>query len=215
MLLSDVNRLLHFYEEGTQQANEALEIFERIGNIGGQTHCLNQLAWLLFDRKQLNAAESAASRAIDLVSEEGQEFLVCKLHRVLGCIHDSKGEKKKAIHHFETALRIASPFNWHEALFWIHYDLAELSCGEGEFDNAHAYIKLAKLHAGDDPYQLGRAIRMRAEIWYQQRRLEDAKSEALNALGIFEKSGAVNDAEICRDLLQIVEREMANGSTSV
>jgi hypothetical protein len=52
--------------------------------------------------------------------EKGQELLVCRLHRVLGNMYQSKGEKGKALHHFETAIGIASPFPWHNVLFWNH-----------------------------------------------------------------------------------------------
>lgn len=124
--LSDVNRQVGAYEEGIRQAKEALEILERIGNTVEQPHCLGKLAWLLLDDKQLEAAQEAAARAITLVTEEGQEYLVCDLHRILGKIWGSKGEKEKAIHHFETALGIASPPNWDDQLFgfmarWFSY----------------------------------------------------------------------------------------------
>ena len=37
-------------------------------------------------------------------------------------------------------------------------------------------------------------MKMQAEIWYRQRQLGDAKSEALCALKIFERFGDVRDA---------------------
>ena len=203
--LSNVNRLLNLYEEGTQQAKEALQIFERIDDIKGQATCLNDLAWLLFYDKQLDAAQDAASRAIDLVVEKGQEFLVCQSHRVLGKICGSKGEKDKAVHHLKTALAIASPFDWSGELFWIHYALAGFFRDEAKFDDANVHIEQAKSHAADDSYKLARAMQMQAEVWYRQLRLEDAKSEALHALGIYEKSGATSDARVCRDLLRVFE----------
>ena len=49
-----------------------------------------------------------------------------------------------AISHFETALRIASPFSWHDQLFRNHYALAELFSKEGRFNNTHDYIEHAK-----------------------------------------------------------------------
>ena len=213
--LSDVNRLLNLYEEGIQHAKEALGICERIDDTIGQAICLNGLAWLLFDDKQLDAAKNAASRAIDLASaEKGQEYIVCQLHRVLGNIHQSNGEKEKSVHYFNTALEIASPFNWHDSLFWIHYSLADLFRNEGEYDDAHAHIERAKSHAVDDAFKLGRAMHMQAIVWYRQRRLRDAKWEASQALEIFENLGAAKDAEICRDLLQMVERARRSRSSS-
>ena len=211
--LSDVNRLLDLHKEGIQQAKEALEIFERINDTVGRARCLNNLAWLFLEDKQLDAAKNAASDAIDLVPEKGQEFLVCELHRALGKVQKSKGEKKEAIHHFETALRISSLFNSHDLLFWIHHSLAESFRDESEFGDANAHTERAKEHAVNEEYKLGRAMYMQASIWHRQCRLEDAKLEALQALEIFDKLGATKMAGVCRGLLQTVELGMKNQST--
>jgi tetratricopeptide (TPR) repeat protein len=208
--LSEANRLLFLYKEGIRQMKEALEIAERIGDTIEQAEGLNNLAYLLIDDEQPVAAEKAASRAIDLVPEEGQEYLVCDLHKALGMINRSKGEKEKALHHFETSLRIASLFNWHYILFWIHYSLAELFGDVRELDDESAHIERAKAHAvdGSMQYELGRATEMQAEAWYRQLRLEDAKSEALDAIQIYEKLEYVKGVKICRHLLRKVERAM-------
>jgi tetratricopeptide (TPR) repeat protein len=204
--LSGVNRLLRLYEEGIGQANEALEIFQRINDTTGQAESLKYLAWVLCSDRQLGAAEKAASRAIDLISEKGQEFLACSLHRALGTIHQYKGEKEKAIHHFKTALAIATPFNWHRVLFLAHFDLARLFRDEYEFDNANTHIEQAKPHAIHNSYHLARTMALQAEIWYRQGKLEDAKFEASHALEVYEKLGAGTNVEYCRNLLQMVER---------
>jgi tetratricopeptide (TPR) repeat protein len=208
--LADVNRLLGLHEEGIQQAREALEIFERAGNTIEQADCLGKLTWLLYEDKQLDAAEGAASRAIDLISSKGEEFLVTGLHRILGKIHHSKGRREKAIHHFNVALEIASPRHWNDQLFWTHYGMAEMFRDEHEYDEAHAHIEQAKLYAVDDVYKLGRAIELQAKVWYNQGRFEEATSAALHALENYEKVGAARDAEFCRDLLQKVEQAMHN-----
>ena len=210
--LSDANRMLDFYEEGIQQAKEALEIAERLGDTIEQAWCSSELAWLLFDSGQLDAAEAAASRAIDLVPEKGQEHLVCRSHRVLGKICGSKGEKEKAIHHFETALGIVSPFNWHDELFWIHYHLTDLFLNENGFTEANTHIEQAKLHAVNNAYRLSRAMESQAVVWCLQLKLEDAKSEVLRVLETYEGFGAVKDVEECRKLLQRIERAMMHGT---
>jgi tetratricopeptide (TPR) repeat protein len=212
--LSDANQLLGLTKEGVEQARQALGIYERINDTQGQVICLSDLARTLRNDKQLEAAEEAASRAIGLVPEKGQEHIVCRLHRSLGMIHQSKGEKEKAVHHYTMALGIASPFNWHDVLFWNHLDLAELFRNEGEFDEASAHITKAKPHAVETTFWLGCAIYLQATIWLRQRRLEDAKSEGLHALKIFEKLGAANKAGNCRGLLQMVAQAMESQSTS-
>ena len=206
--LSSVNRSLDLYEEGIRQVKEALEVFERIGRTTERMKCLGSLARLYLEDKQLDAAEKTASRAINLGAENGQEYTLCDIHRVLGTIHQSKGDKKKAIHHFDTALRIASPHNWNEDLFWINYSLAKLFASESEFTDANTHIERAKSHVFNDARKLGYTIGLQAYICYSKLKLEDAKSDALRALEIFEKLGAASDAKNCRHLLQNVERAM-------
>jgi tetratricopeptide (TPR) repeat protein len=204
--LSDSNRLLGLHEEGIRHAKEALEIYERISDTMGQGACLNDLAWLHFGHKQFDTAEDAASRAIDLLTGKGRETVICQLHRILGQTYHSKGEKTKAIRHFETALGIASPFNWSEELCWTHYDMADLFRDENEFDEANTHIELAKSHAADNPYNLGSVMYMQAKIWYRQGRVEEAKMEVLQAIEIFEKLGAARDVGFCRSLLRQLDK---------
>ena len=170
--------------------------------------CLISLALLLESDNQLDAAEEAASRAIDLLSETDDQFLLCRSHHTLGDIYRSKGETGKAIHHFEVALRIASSFGWHDRLFWINHSLACLFAGEGRFDDAQAHVDRAKSHVVDHAYKLGRAIELQTWVWYKQHRLEEAGSEALRAADIFEQVGATTDLEYCRGLLQHIEAKL-------
>ena len=58
-------------------------------------------------------------------------------------------------------------------------------------------------------------MHLQALIWYRQRRLREAKSEASHALEVFEKLGAVKDAEVSRDILQEIQEAMERQSTSV
>ena len=204
--LGDSNRMLRLYEEGIRQSKEALEIHERLGNAEGQAKCWNTLGRTLLDGGQLDAAEEAASHALKLSLDQGREYWVCLSHRLLGSIYRVKGKRGKAIQHFEAAIGIASPFNWHNELFWIHHSLAKLFCNNNEFDNAQSHIERAKSHAVDDAYNLGRAMGQQAWIWHRQGRLEEAKAESLCALEIFEKLGATAELPKFRSRLQKIQR---------
>ena len=57
-------------------------------------------------------------------------------------------------------------------------------------------------------YDLGRAMVLQAEIWYEERRLEEAKSEVSHAADVFEKLGATKELEFCGEFLQDVEKDM-------
>ena len=208
--VSGTNRLLGLYKEGIQQAKEALEIYERFNDISEQARSWQLLAWLLYSDEQLDAAEEAASRVIDLLSDKGngRQFPVCECYSVLGKIYQSRGEAEKAINHFKTALQIASSFNWHSRLFWINCSLAELFFSESRFDDAYTHFEHAKSHAINDPYNLGRAMELQAGFWLKEHKLEEAKSEALRAIDVFEKFGAAKDVEGCRAILRDIEKEM-------
>jgi len=204
--LSNANRQLDLYEEGIQQTKEALEISVRVKDASGQAHGLKQLAWLLYDDGQPDAAEEAAARAIDLLLDDGEQFPVCECHRVLGLICHSMGKTEEAINHLRTALEIASPFNWNGELFWIHHSLVEFSVGEARFDDAHAYVRRIEPHTINDPYLLGRATELLSRVWYKEDKFEEARTEALRAAEIFEKIGAAKDLEDCRYILRKIEK---------
>ena len=188
--LSGVNRVMDNNGEGIQQAKEALEILERLGDTEAQAVCLIYLARLLYVDDQLGAAEKAAYRAIDLFPEEGEKFQVCESHRALGHIYQLKGEMERAIHHLEIALGIATFFDWQGGLFRVHLSLAELFVHGSNFDNAHAHIEQAMSYTADDTYDLGVAIGWQVEVLRRQGRLEEARSKALRVVDIFEKLGA-------------------------
>ena len=208
--LSHTNLPMGLHEEGIQQANEASEIFKRLGDTVEQADCLIGLTLLLCSDKQFDAAEEAASRVIDLVSVRGEKYQVCESHQILGNIYQSRGKTEKAVHHYKLALRIASSFNWHYLQFSVHHDLAGLFRNEGRFDDAQAHVEHAKSHTVDSAYNLGLATEEQAWGWFQQRRLEEAKSEALRAAEIFERLGASKDMDDCRKLLQDIQKELNN-----
>ena len=166
---------------------------------------MNTLAWLFRSDNQLDAAEDAAFRAINFLPETGQQYRVCESHTVLGWIYRSKGETKKVIHHFEVALEIASTFNWHVPLCSAHYGLTWVFLKQDRLNDAQAHVELAKSHAVDGAYYLGLVTELQARVWCRQRRLEEARTEALRAVDIYDKLGASMDAKRCKELLDTIE----------
>ena len=169
---------------------------------------------MLSSEGQLDAAEETVSRAINLLPEEGNQFLLYRCQRNLGAIHQFKGETEKAVHHFETALGIASAFDWHDELFGNRLALAILSLIHGKLDDAHTHIEQAKPFMVNS-YQLAELIYLQARVFCEQRRLEESKSEALRAADIFEKLGAVQDLEGCNQLLQDIRKELGDPANRV
>jgi len=89
-----------------------------------------------------------------------------------------------------------------DRLFWSHLSLGWLFCEEGRFDDAHAHVEHAKSHTIDNTYNPTLAMELQAMIWYRERRLEEARSEALRATDVYEKLGAAEAIEACRKLAQ-------------
>ena len=207
--LSDANRRMGLYGEGIRQAEKASRIFEKFCDVVQRAQCLVTLAWLLCHCGQLNAAEEAGSCVIDLLPEKGEEFLVCQAHHALGEIYQKKGERKKAIHHLEVALGIASSLDRVDQLVWINFSLADVFSKQGEFEDAQTYLEHAKSHAGDNTYVLAYVMYQQAWVWDRQRRFDEARSEALRALNAFEMLGAVNNAEFIRKLLRRIDTRRA------
>ena len=205
--LADTNRLLDLHDEGIEQAKEAWEIFKVVDDEIEQAGCLNTLAWLLLCNNNPNGAEEAATRAINVLPEKGEEFLRCRSHRLLGNAYRFKCAQEESKSHFHMALDIALNRNWNDQLFWIHYELAWLLRDEGEFDYAHDHIGHAKLYAADNLYNVGGAMEFDAWVWYQQRGLKEARSAALHAKENYEKIGAPWAVGRCEDLLGRIEME--------
>ena len=207
MGLSGINGAMDLPKEGIQLANEALEIYERLGRPALQAECLTNLADLLNDDKQLDAAEEAAFRALDLLPKEGGQYRVCKSHHILGIIYQSKDETEKAIHHFEIVIGIATPLDWHDRLCDVHISLAVLFLGKDRSDDAQAHLERAKSHAVYSQVSQGEIMMLQGVVWYRQGKLKEARSEILRAAEVFEKLGAATHLERCRELLQAIGSE--------
>ena len=203
-------RSMDLFQEGIRQATEASEIFARDGEAGKQAQCLINLASLLREDEQLDAAEETASRAINLLGNHSQ-YRLCQGHDVLGQIHQSKGNTEKAIHHFETSLRIASPLNIRDQLFEAHLSLANLYFQEDRPNEAQTHIEHVKLHTGNNMFDLGRALMISTCVLEGQNRVEEAKSEATRALAVFEELGLAYWVEEIREVIKDIEESNGGG----
>ena len=139
---------------------------ERLCDIPGQVQSLRLLGRLLYESKQLDTAEEAVSRALNLSLGKGNQFQVFECHHLLGLIFQSKGESEAAIDRFETALGIASNCNLENLQFWGHYSLARLFCDEGGFGDAYTHIEHSKSYVVNDAFKLGLAMELHAETLY-------------------------------------------------
>ena len=205
--LSDANQKIGLYEEGIQQAKEAYEVFERLGDVVRRACSLISLSRLLLGAEQLDAAEENALHAINLLPEGGEQLWVYECHRLLGRIYKSKGEMEKVVHHLKIVLEISSALNRAKDRFYVHYDLAEILIRQGRFGDAQTHVEYTKLFAVNDTYLLARASLLQTWLWCMQGMFGEAKPEALAALDVFEKLGSVKEAATARLFLRLVDEQ--------
>ena len=205
--LAVTNRTLGFTEEGTHQAEEALEIYERNGYPWNLVCFLIRFTVLLCSSERLDAAEAVTSQVMQPLktTEQDRRPLPFGCRRFLGNIYGLKRERGRIIHDLTTVLGIASRSGDDYTLYWIHYFLALLFHHEDKPDDARPHIEQAKSLSGSNTYDLGRVVGLQGRVYYQQGKLEDARTSALHALEIFEKLGAAGGVDECRDLLQSIE----------
>ena len=206
LYLCDTNRLLGRGWESMEQAREALDIFERLGDTVNQANCFIRLGQVSYDDKQLDAAEETALRGIELLPENGQRFLVCQGYRLLGNVYSYKGETEKAMHHFEIALGIATALGLPNDSFWIHHSLAKIFSNQNRFEAAHDHIERAESYAANNIYTFGRATELRARLWLQQRMFEKARLETSRAVDAYGKVGFTTAIERCGTLLRAIDK---------
>jgi tetratricopeptide (TPR) repeat protein len=211
--LASANEQLLLPEEGIQLVKEALEILEPLNEVRQQAASLQQLAQLLCKDNQFDTAEDAATLSINLLPDS-EQFAACQGYRILGDICRSKGGTEQAINHYSTALGIADSFNWRGEQCWIHLSLAMAFRDQDRFSDAHTHVERARSYADNGSHNLGHAIELEATIWHKQGRFEEAKAEILCAIGVYEKLGAVTDAEWCRNYLWDFERGAGKPITS-
>ena len=126
---------------------------------------------------------------------KGEQLRACECYCLLGNKYYFRREKKKAIKHFKTALRIASSFDWRTQLFWIHHRLANLFFDEEDFFDADYHFECAKSYAVDDPYLLGHLTWLRAMFWYGEDRIEE---QGLRPIALSMRSSSFGRRATCR-----------------
>ena len=193
------------HKEEIKWAKELLETCEQFSDGMEHGDVLMMLASLLMSDDQLDAAEEAVACAISVIPEEGNQHQICQCHIHLGDIYRYKRETGMAIDQYELAIRIASPFDWHDELSEAHLSLAHLFLPEKRLDEAQAHAERAKLSAVNNQRNLGRATMLLADVLFRRLRLEEAKSEALRAVDILEKVGAEGDIMCCEELLRVIQ----------
>jgi len=207
--LACVNLELSYFTEGISRAKEALEIYENLGDRVGQVDCLHRLASSLVHDNQVDAAEEVVSRMINLSSDGPSQAQLYERHSILGHICEYRGEMDAAIDHIMKALGIASSLFSQDKQVWTLRYLLSLLLQEDRFDDAEVYVEQFKLRVANDPLNLGIAMQAQARIWHHQGRLEEARSELLRAIGLFEEIGVLADAtETLKQMLHWTEEEM-------
>ena len=207
LLLSPTSSWLGLYEEGIQQAREAMAIYQRLGNMERIVACHVWLSSLFRRADRLGDADECETRAIGLIDAlmpTANPTLCAVLHTCLSRIYSGRGETEKANSHSEAALGKSTNRG---NRFSSHCTMAARYVAGGRFDEAEAHVEHARLLAANGSSEVGEVMFLRARLLRGQEKFEEARSEALCALDALEKFGG-DKAERVKDLLQTIDKEM-------
>jgi tetratricopeptide (TPR) repeat protein len=129
----------------------AVETFEEIYQIAGQTGDKIKLGWSLFNAAEalvemgeIDRADEYIQKAFSLLLTEKDTVGVAGCHRIKGCIHHARKEYPQAIQEFKTSIEILEtakiPFEIGQALMYM----AKTYYAMGEKENAKNSLEKAK-----------------------------------------------------------------------
>ena len=154
------------------------------------------LSWLFYDNKQLDVAETAASRSSDFL-ETGEQFRGCQLSPHPQQYISLKGRHREG----GRTLGRGSPDGFVLRLAQSALLGPLLASGalflQGIFDEAHTHIECAKPRAIDDLYPLGCVMELHAGFWYNERSIEVEKLEAMDRTGDLERPRDLQQGSGC------------------
>jgi len=178
----------------------------------GKVSCLQCLAFLLAKDGQADAAEEAASNAINLAfMDKPSEYTLCQHHCILGHIWLSRGGMEAAIGHCKKAIRVASSLSLQEEQTSILLCLVKLLLTEGRFNDAQVHLESLKLDTANNIFHLQLAAAIQVCVWHQQGRFEEADSEVSQVLNMCQKIGVLADVlEEQKGFLPEVEEKVNN-----
>lgn len=117
---------------------------------------------------------------------------------------------------FEEARWIAAEDIYVEHLLDVHPNSESTWDARANFmaqlDLHKSHREHAKSHAVRDPYLSAYLMDQQAWVRNEQHRFEEARSEALRALDVFEKLGAASNAELTREILRRIDAERTGQS---
>ena len=194
-------------EEGIRQAEEAMTIFQRIGNTEWVVHCHSLLSTLFRRVNRLDDAEKCANQAIALADGliSTTDYVSLENLRVsLFTMYSHRGDTEKAIFHAEASIGETSS---RSSRFLSHLNLAMIHITERRLGDAETHLEHAGSLAVNGSSEPSTVALLRARLLVVQGKLGEARSEALRGPDLLEFRGGGN-VKAWNDLLRLVDKEM-------
>jgi tetratricopeptide (TPR) repeat protein len=177
-------------ERGKDYWLQALEIYERFGNIRGTVGVLHDLGIEMEIAGDWAGAAVQYQKALDLAERVGSMEHRTDLELSLGILLTKQGDSESALAHLSQCLELGRSYNLREYIAACRASLADLWIRLAEWDNAEtSLIEAEKLaHELDTKYQL-------PEIYYEWAQIRLARGVRAMALENAERS-----VQLARDL---------------
>lgn len=122
---------------------EALDSYQTAGHVAGSAWSIMCLAVQDVNAGQLDAAESAAYRALELAKEADHVRTIAAVHTVLGVLAIYRGDDRRAEEHQQRALALSRQTGDDHAAAKALINLSDISEGRREWDLAGEYVAQA------------------------------------------------------------------------
>lgn len=179
------------HELRSQELNRALSLANEQGSDADKIRVNYYLAWLTYDRGQLDQALKILDEVLGRAEEAGDEFYAAFAHDFIGTVYLDRGEYKLALNELETALaiweKLDNPVN--EAYIRVH--IGNVHEEQGCYKDAlrlyeEAYKSQKEMGDGDDVAaaqgELGKIKILLGEVDEGLRLIETA-NQSLQAMG--------------------------------
>ena len=193
------------WEEARDKLQEAVDVFEQVGNLSGLAGCLNNIGEIYHPQGKLAEALSYHEQALALFEQVGNPADIALSLNNIGLIYRSQGKLAEALSYFERAL----------ALFELVGNPADIAASlnniggsyysQGKLEEVLSYFEraLALSEQVGNPADIALSLNNIGFVYRRQEKWEQAIERYEKALGLSERLGQGFESDVADELVAL------------
>ncbi|MFX0094990.1 MAG: tetratricopeptide repeat protein, partial [Candidatus Hodarchaeota archaeon] len=135
--LATIDHDLGNIERGLERSQQALEIFQKLGNKLKETQATNTIARLHYTRGDLQKALKWFDRTLQLAKETKNDLDSLRALNNIANIYSSRGDFEDAAEYYAKSVELAEKLNYTHAMCITRSNLAEVQAFMGDYIESH------------------------------------------------------------------------------